>query len=167
MEINIHAMIAQAKLAQKSQPFGVSFDTLPENFPENVPRENQMTGVSFLLAWVAKRQLLQAETKSFLGLDDLDIAGFKQRTPIEILEALNREFLPSHVLEPGRAFLLAYYWPGWQHSYGVDFDKVFVTEYADPLLVKPGFASTWHVPGTWEEFEKIEPLLDLRFSEWK
>ena len=168
MEIDIKAMLEQAKSHQAEQPFGVSFDTLPEKFPEKVPRENQKTSVAFLFAWAAVNDVLdvvaiEAEFPQFSYQGGI----IRNRTPVQFLEMIDDRFMPRFVVGPARSFLLAYFWPGWRHRYNVDFDKVFVTEYADALLVKPGFPSTWHVPGAWPEFDSIAPLISQRFSEWQ
>mgnify|MGYP003415470920 CR=1 FL=1 len=49
----------------------------------------------------------------------------------------------------------------------VDFDNVFVAEYKSPILVPPGYLTRWDVPATWVEAEKMFPIIDQRFSEWK
>ena len=48
-----------------------------------------------------------------------------------------------------------------------DFDNVFVAEYKSPILVPPGYLTRWDVPATWVEAEKMFPIIDQRFSEWK
>ena len=165
MEIDMAALKAKAKAHRDSQPFGVSFEELPKDYPKKLPSQNMKSAVAFLLAWALANNATNTEFfERYASL--LQNTKSRAKTPVELLEAMENKFFAKYLEEQPRQFLLGYYWPGWKHSYGVDFDKVFVSEYADPLLVKPGFLSTWHVPPTWAEYDKMAPTISQRHSEW-
>jgi hypothetical protein len=169
MTIDVQELLRQAASRRINIPFGVSFDSLPEDYPKNVSKENIKTPIALLLTWAIDRKLMRHD------LDEIKekISNFnnlitsRNQSPLAFLKDLGDRFMPNYLIPNASFFLLKYYWPGWIYRYGEDFDRVFVSEYKDSLLVKPGYLTTWHVPPTWSEYDKISPIIDRRFSEWK
>ena len=169
MTLDLEHLLKNAQLSMESQPFGVSFDVLPEDFPVGASKEKLKTSISILLAWSLDRGFIDNEAaESTQELQKaLGLASNRKASPLELLNIIHDKFLPCYLQADVRGFLVGYYWPGWIYRYDVDFDNVFVAEYKSPILVPPGYLTRWDVPATWVEAEKMFPIIDQRFSEWK
>lgn len=55
----------------------------------------------------------------------------------------------------------------YRQTHDADFDCVFVAEYADTLLVRPGYLTRGHVPATRDTRDALAPVIDKRFAEWR
>jgi len=70
------------------------------------------------------------------------------------MEMCDGKFTSEDLNDEGNAFAEAYY----EHGYFDDYDEV--------LDVK-SLESVYHVENSWENFDKVAALLDLRFQRWK
>jgi hypothetical protein len=165
MEFDIKAMLAEAKVFQNTQPFGIPDTVNFPEFPKALPREHLNSSVALLFVWLLQNDFMETDF-SKMQSEVLIAAKTRSLRPIDLLSQIGDRFFPIDIREPQREFLLDYFWRRWSFNLGQDFDRVFVAEYRDALLVPPGYKSTWHVPAEWTQADQFFPVLALRFSQW-
>ena len=131
------------------------------NFPEDLPREAGGTHIAMFLAWAAGSYLLgELHTNEAPEL----LAGLLERsmTPGRwFMAACDAKFTDEDLNAQGNAFAAAYY----VEEEAPDASKL--TYLADYCETFPEFVDTYAVPDSWESFERLRPLLDKRYAEWK
>ena len=96
-----------------------------------------------------------------LHLDDfpetLEALKARKITPGEFLiKACDEKFTDEDLSEEGNAFTVAYF----------DFKTGnYLGDYEDTLLL-PG-RNVYSVPDTWETYDKLAPIIERRYKEWK
>ena len=90
--------------------------------------------------------------------DDISKLASRSLTPGKaFLESCDGKFTDEDLNAEGNAFTMAYF---------QDFAKgLYLADY-DAILGK-GMADLYRVPNTWENFDRLRPILDRRFAEWK
>ena len=84
----------------------------------------------------------------------------RQITGRQFFEAACREqFAEKDLNVEGNAFAEHYYrdTSGERRAYFADYKKVLAS----------GLPSFWHVPDTWENYDKLEPVVTKRYEQWK
>lgn len=168
MESDVEKLLRDAIVARNQEPFGISFDFLPANFPKDVPASYHKTSKAYLFVWSLDRDAIVDDIEEGGGLRSL--IGFvkkREKSPLELFELIGFRFMPAHLKPEFKSFLLTYDWPGWVHRYEEDFDRIFVGEYNDPLLFENGYLTRWHVPPTWKNYDAIAKIIDRRLIEWR
>lgn len=123
------------------------------DFPDDLPDAAGGTHIGMFLAWAA-----HSERIGSLHTDDFseELAELRQRqvTPgAWFLSACDEKLTDEDFTAEGNAFALSYY----EEGYLADYSELFLDE----------FESTYHVPDTWETFERVKPLLDERFAAFR
>jgi hypothetical protein len=72
------------------------------------------------------------------------------------LDDCDGKFIDEELNAEGNAFAKAYF----------DLDKGGYLQDYDAVLCR-GLATAYHVPDTWENFDKLKPRLDRRLAEWR
>lgn len=125
------------------------------NFPDDLPDEAGATHAGMFLAWVVLAGL------GGEGLDDVaeDVERLRARelTPGRFLLEVCDETLTSDDLG-GEAdeFCRAYY-VAEEDGYLADYDDVLGGE----------LPSLYHVADSWENFDRLRPVLDRRLAQWR
>ena len=124
-----------------------------------LPRGHAATHIGMFLAWAANRGLINEyhERHSAEALDRLRKRGITGR---EFFEAACKEqFAEKDLNVEGNAFAEHYYRnaAGEKGRYFADYRKALAT----------GLPSFWHVADTWENFDKLAPIITERFEAWK
>lgn len=125
------------------------------DFPKHLPPEAGATHIGMYLAWAIVSGLESDFLRDELAADHL--AGLKERkvTPGQFLITVSDEKLVDDELDAdAKRFTDAYYA---SNMYFEDYDKT----------VGMGAETLYEVPDTWETFDKLKPMLDRRFDEWK
>lgn len=124
------------------------------DYPADLPPENGATHIGFFLAWIINHDMVGS-----FHIDESVDALRKLR----LREISGREFLITEcdeklweedLNEEGNSFTKAYYDVG---AYMDDYEEVLGDYYP----------TVYHVPDTWENYEKIAGRIDQRFKEWK
>ncbi|MGA3035601.1 MAG: hypothetical protein ABSD70_20135 [Terracidiphilus sp.] len=126
------------------------------DFPKDLPIEAGATHTGMFVA----RALLSG----FAG--DIYTSGFPNEIPrllsrlvtpgLFFLESCDGKFTDDDLNEEGNEFAQAYF----------DFQKgKYIADYESTLGV--GLADLYHVRDTWENFDRLKPVLDLRYAEWR
>lgn len=123
------------------------------DFPEDLPAENGGTHIGMFLAWSLLHDLAGE-----LHLDDgpgaLEALRSRTCTCGEFLfDHCDGKFYEDDLSEVGNAFAEAYY----AGQYADDYNDTLAAE----------LPTIYHVEDTWENFDKLAPVLDRRFEEWK
>ena len=126
------------------------------DFPHDLPDEAGATHTGMFLAWA-----LLAGLAGELHVDDFteDLETLRRReiTPgAFLLRCCDGKFTDEDLNEEGNAFTVAYF----QFETGQ-----YLADYERTLAAK--LPTTYHVEDTWENFDRLRPILDQRFREWK
>jgi hypothetical protein len=126
------------------------------NFPEDLPDKAGATHTGMFLAWALVTglagELITDEFPEFIEkLRDRSL------TPGQLFfELCDGKFIDEDLNEVGNAFALAYF----------DFKNgKYLRDYEATLGAEA--PTLYHVADSWENFDRLAPVLDRRFAEWK
>lgn len=125
------------------------------NFPDDLPQEAGATHIGMFVAWA-----LLAGLAGRLHLEDFPdgLEALHQRsiTPgAFLLNYCDEKFTDEDLNEVGNNFAKAYY--DSEEGYLVDYENIIAGD----------LPSLYHVADSWENFERLKPTLDSRFSAWR
>jgi hypothetical protein len=126
------------------------------NFPKDLPPEAGATHAGMFLAWALLSGLA----------GDIHVTDFPEGIPklrnrtvtpgAFFLAACDGKFTDEDLNETGNAFAAFYF----------DLDKgKYLADYEGTL--GSGLANLYYVKDTWQNFDKLKPVLDQRFREWQ
>ena len=125
-------------------------------FPKDLPDEAGATHTGMFVAW-ALLAGLAGELHSDEFPEDVEKLRSRSVTPGQFfLEACDGKFTDEDLNDDGNAFAQEYF----------DFDRGAYMKDYDRLLAN-GLPSQYHVADTWTNFEKLRPVLDKRFADWR
>lgn len=128
------------------------------DYPSDLPSTAAATHIGMYLTWCAHNGLLR---------DDLDLqpatARSQETSPGGFALAAADGVLSSDLFTAaGVAFTTAYYGlPDDDEDAEFSFDDDYVDEFFDDG------ESIYHVPDTWQSFDRISPVIDARFAQWQ
>ncbi|MEM9494780.1 MAG: hypothetical protein AAGA09_02160 [Pseudomonadota bacterium] len=125
------------------------------DFPDDVPIENASVHIGFYLSWAARRELLSAFTKEEAGAD-LHKVLKRENSPIHLIDLWDGKFLDDMLSDEGNRFSKTYYGSP-DATYLRDFTETFEKAGMEIYRIDP----------SWENYDKIEPVLDRRYQEWR
>ncbi len=124
------------------------------NYPAGLPAENGATHIGIYLAWIIHRGLA-SKALIQLGGETYERVLKRKATGRELLiEELDEKFFDRLLNREGKAFTTAYYET---NEYLADYDQVLGGE----------LESLYHVEDTWDNYDKIAPVLDERLRAWR
>jgi hypothetical protein len=128
------------------------------DFPENLPVENGGTHIGMYLAWVINNELIN---ETHLNEDDESLDRVKKREMTGrdfLINVCDEKFSEGDLNEEGLKFTRYYYSDERDmKEYIVDYLKVLAAD----------LESVYHVDDTWENYDKICKVIDVRYREWK
>jgi hypothetical protein len=129
------------------------------DFPPDVPPENGGTHIGMFLAWVILSGL-EAEMHRRDAAEELRQVRERTMTGREFLfRVCDGKFWDSDLSPEGLAFARWYYsQPG--GGYGP-----YLNDYVRALA--GGLPSAYHVADSWENFDRLAPLIDAQYANWK
>jgi len=128
------------------------------DFPSDLPPENGGTHIGMFLAWAILRHL-EGEFHREESPDDLEAVRNREMTGRDFLfKVCDGKFWEEDLSEEGNAFAAHYYGPGGAPGQ-------YFNDYSEVL--EGDVAGTYYVADTWENFNKLAPVIDRRFAEWK
>ena len=124
------------------------------NYPSELPPENGGTHIGMYIAWImlrdlASKELIQLADDTYTWVLNREVTG---RTLL--LTKLDEKFFDTLLTPEGREFTSSYYET---NGYANDYDRVLGGDL--PTL--------YHVADTWENFDKLAPILDERLAAWR
>ena len=125
-------------------------------FPDDLPDEAGGTHTGMFMAW-ALLSGLAGESHADDSPDAIPTLASRTMTPGQFfLEWCDGKFTDEDVNDEGNAFVRDYF----------DFEKgQYLSDYESTLAV--GLPGVYHVPDTWENFDRLKPVLDRRLAEWR
>ena len=126
---------------------------------ESLPKGHAATHIGMFLAWAALHGLLNDFHQHNAGELVARLRG-RQITGRQFFEAACKEqFAEKDLNVEGNAFAEYYYrdTAGERGLYFEDYKKTLTA----------GLPSFWHVADTWENYEKIAPVITKRYEAWK
>ena len=126
---------------------------------EPLPKGHAATHIGMFLAWATLNGLLN-EFHSQKSPDLVAKLRARQITGRQFFEAACREqFAEKDLGVEGNAFAEFYYRTpdGERGPYFADYRRVLAT----------GLPSFWHVADTWENYDRLAPVITRRFQEWE
>jgi hypothetical protein len=124
------------------------------DFPSELPPENGGTHIGMYLAWIIQRDLGSAVLRKY-ARDSLPLLHQRKITGRKLLfTQLDEKFLGSLLTKVGKDFTRDYYET---NCYIDDYEAVLGG--ALPTL--------YHVEDSWDNYDKLAPIIDERFSRWR
>jgi len=129
------------------------------DYPADLPPENGGTHIGMFLAWAILHGL-EGDFHRAESQADLDAVRSRQLTGRDFLfRACDGKFWDEDLSDEGNAFARWYYAPG-GGGYGP-----YLEDYQQVLAA--GLPTEYHVENSWENFDKLAPVIDRRFREWQ
>lgn len=122
------------------------------DFPTDLPPEAGATHIGMFLAWAIGRGLI-AEFHREESIDALEKVRSRQMSGAQfLLQECDEKFTDEDLNEIGNAFAQKYY----ESEYLADYCAVFAEG-----------GDTYRVADSWYNFDRLAPILDARFEEWR
>lgn len=126
------------------------------DFPADLAPEAGATHIGMFVTW-ALLAGLAGEIHLDEGSDGISRLESRAVTPGQFfLEACDEKFTDEDLSDDGNAFAKAYY----DLSSGA-----FLADYEE--TAGGDLPSLYHVPDTWETFDRLKPVFDRRYREWR
>lgn len=127
------------------------------DFPRDLPPEAGGTHIGMFLAWAISRGL-EGEDLREHSTESLRAVRERRMTGRDFLmQECDEKFVEPCLNEEGNAFTQAYYEKEGPGGYLADYSELFSAD----------LPSLYHVEDTWANFDRLAPLLDHRFEEWR
>lgn len=125
-------------------------------FPEDLPNEAGATHTGMFVAWALLSGLAAEDhIKAFSG--ELSQLRSRKISPgAYFIKTCDEKFTSDELSNEGNTFA-RFYFDLQAGKYLQDYER----------LLAEGLPSTYHVPDTWDSFDKLKPTLDQRFLEWQ
>lgn len=125
------------------------------DFPADLPPEAGATHIGMYLAWLLLRGMAGEEL-----LDDMqeELGSLTRRamTPGQFLLVCDGKFVDEMINDEANAFTAEYY----------DMDNgQYLDDYED--LLGEDVPDLYHVADTWENFDRLAPVIAQRFGTWQ
>ena len=120
------------------------------DFPKDLPQEAGGTHIGMFVAWAFLSGLVGE-----VHCDDVEPLQLRSMTPgAFFLDACDGKFTDETLNDEGTLFAKAYY------------DQQYSDDYF-AALVGNALPSVYHVQDSWSNFDKLRPVLNGRFLDWK
>lgn len=124
------------------------------DFPSDLPRKNGAIHIAMFFAWAAQSHLLsdiheESICKKYLAVLSLHSGDYLYT----FLQCCDGKLTDEEFSDIGNAFVAWYY----KASYFEDYAQVF--EHTGDTI--------YHVEPSWENYDRLKPVLDDRFAEWQ
>jgi hypothetical protein len=128
------------------------------DFPDDLPEEAGATHIGMFLAWVIINDLA-GDLHTENSQNSIQKVKNRSMTGREfLLKECDEKFTDEDLNEEGNLFA-QYYYEGEDDDYGK-----YLTDYEEALLSE--LPSMYHADDTWENFNKLEPLISKAYQEW-
>lgn len=128
------------------------------DFPTDLPPEAGATHIAMFVAWALSNGL-SGDLHSLDSPADFAILLDRRETPGQwFVRNCDEKFTNEDLNDEGNAFATAYY-----QSIG-EANPLYLDDYARAFPRNPDLYS---VPDTWENYDRIAPLISKRFATWR
>jgi hypothetical protein len=128
-----------------------------ENYPKDLPPQNGGTHIGMFLAWAILHGL-ESEFHREESSASLSAVRARQMTGRQFLfKECDEKFWDEDLSDDGNAFAKEYY--NVTDEQGCRYLEDFYSAFPS--------VPAYHVEDTWQNYDKIAPLISRRFEEWK
>lgn len=128
-----------------------------DGFPKNVSRDNRGTHIGMFLTWIIQNDLI-GELHIEESQNSLKQVRNREMTGREFLiKECDSKFWDEDLNEKGNQF--ANYYFADNNGY-----KQYINDYERVFL---DYNNLYDIEDTWENYDRISPILDKRYLEWK
>jgi hypothetical protein len=124
------------------------------NYPAGLPPENGGTHIGIYLAWIIQRGLGSRKLKTFAAGMLQQVLDRKATGRDLLFSELDEKFFPELLTPEAQRFTKSYYE-----------SNEYVNDYA--RVLGGSLETLYHVHDTWDNYDRMAPVLDERFAEWK
>ena len=122
------------------------------DFPKDRPPEAGATHIGMFAAWVMLNGMASEEFA-----EDVEILRSRKMTPGQfVMEQCDEKMFSEMFNDDGNRFAAAYY-AAENAKFGKDYEDALASD----------LPSIYHVQDTWANYEKVKPVFDRRFAEFK
>jgi len=126
------------------------------DFPSDLSYSQGGVHIAIFLAWLIRRGLYNPE---LFETADVEMGRRQSVSILGLLDRFDEKLVAEEFSEEGNAFARYYY--------GLPHDRVMPSYLADyERTLGTGLPSLYHVAPTWENYTKLEPVIDQRYQEW-
>ena len=129
------------------------------NFPEGLPHENGGTHIGIYLAWILHNNLhgdIHRDDEHSVKAVNQVISREKTGRDF-LIEQCDEKFWEEDLNEEGKSFT--------EYYYSNKETAKFYKDYSDYL--DNDEETLYHVENTWDNYDKISPVISGRFKDWK
>ena len=123
-------------------------------FPDGLPEKAAATPTGMFFAWCVLSGLASNEHLADFA-PDVALLKARATTPAEHLLKMDGKFSSADLSREGNQFASAYY----------EAESGFLDDYED--TVGEEFPTLYHVPDTWEVFDRLAARIAARYQAWK
>jgi hypothetical protein len=125
------------------------------DFPKDLSPDAAFTHTGLYLAWAVMADLGSKELHDDFG-EELAKLSARLTPPCQVYRAMDGKLTDEDLSEEGNAFTKAYF----------DLDVgQYLKDYEEVLC--EGLPTTYHVADSWENYERLKPILDSRLATWR
>jgi len=124
------------------------------DYPNDLPPENGGTHIGFFLAWAIINNLVGEFHKEESKESILAVRNRKMTGRDFLEKECDEKFWEEDLNEEGNLFAKVYYE-----------GNIYFSDYESTLA--GGLPTLYHVENTWENYDKIAPIISRRYMEWK
>jgi hypothetical protein len=128
---------------------------LEGDFPQDLPEVAAFTHTGLYLAWAVLGGLGSKELQDDFE-EELAKLSNRLSSPCEIYRMMDGKLVDDDLSDEGNAFTKRYF----------DFEVGQYLKDYEELLCKD-LPTMYHVADSWENYEKLKPILDNRLSAWR
>lgn len=126
------------------------------DYPEGLPNENGGTHIGFYLAWLIQNDLI-GEFHLEESIDELTAVRERKMDGRTFLIAMcDEKFTDEDVNDEGLEFT-EFYYQAEENDFFDDYERILAQ----------GLPTVYHVENTWENYDKIAPVMTAAFHNWK
>lgn len=139
------------------------------DYPADLPEENGGIHIGMFLAWALGRGMaggihLEESAEALKRLKRRELTGLEY-----LLEYCDGKFWDEDLDERGNAFAADYY--DGQSAFATQYGS-YLSDYCEVfnrLAAEQGreYPSIYHVENSWENYDRLKPVLDDRFAQWE
>jgi len=136
------------------------------DYPKDLPPENGGTHIGMYLAW-AFSQGMAGDINLELSAEALEKLKRREITGRDFfINECDEKFCEEDLNEEGMAFTLDYYFS--KSAFAEQFGE-YIQDYCNLFNTTQTFEypSIFHVENTWQNFDRLKPILDKRLQQWR
>jgi hypothetical protein len=125
------------------------------DFPEDLPGDAAFTHTGLYLAWAVRAGLASEELQNDF-VEELAKLGARLAPPCHLYKVMDGKLTEEDLSDEGNSFTKFYF----------DFDVgQYLNDYGH--VFGEGHLTMYHVADSWENYEKLKPILDNRLAAWR